>query len=112
LLEPSRLEAGHDAADRPDLLEQRLRLALELIGERLGVQPPNGSMTFGTPVSYASTCWVRSDLHRFGRQRASRPSSWCAATAFRRERPRSLVRVREQCCSRLLRRERHPAVCE
>ena len=23
-------------------------------------EPPSGSMTFGTPVSYAMTCWVRS----------------------------------------------------
>jgi len=59
-LEPAALDPPDDATDRTDLGEQRFGFALELIRERFDeYEPPSGSITSATPVSWARICCVR-----------------------------------------------------
>src|SRR5215211_4990859 len=66
-LEPPVVDCGHDpvehrpAAELLEVGEDLLRPVLQVVGERLTNQdPPSGSATCGTPLSWAITCWVRS----------------------------------------------------
>ena len=103
-LEVAGLDAGHDAAERVDLLEDLLGLALQPVGQRLDEvrarQRIDRVRRRPSRTRGSAACAARCAPTSRSAARASRPSSWCAATACRRAPRPSPGRRRARCCSR------------
>ena len=92
-LKEALLDRGDRAAELVDLADERARAARgsRAVQASTRCEPPSGSTTSATPVSWAMTCCVRrasrADCLRGQRQRLVR-WRWCGATASRRAPPR------------------------